>query len=112
MTIKKKEVFSSVDVETSGPIPGDYDLLSIGMCLVDKPTVNFYCELKPISNKYDPEALSVTGFNLDTLLSTGLLANVAMAECCKWIDQNVTANEIPMFVGFNVGFDWSFMMWF
>ena len=91
MTIKKKEVFISVDVETSGPIPGDYDLLSIGMCLVDKPTVNFYCELKPISNKYDPEALSVTGFNLDTLLSTGLLANVAMAECCKWIDQNITA---------------------
>ena len=36
MTIKKKEVFISVDVETSGPIPGDYDLLSIGMCLVDK----------------------------------------------------------------------------
>jgi hypothetical protein len=70
-----------VDIETSGPIPGDYDLLSIGMCLVDKPTVNFYCELKPISNKYDPEALSVTGFNLDILSSTGLLANVAMAEC-------------------------------
>ncbi|HGH3627498.1 3'-5' exonuclease (plasmid) [Acinetobacter baumannii] len=112
MTIKKKEVFISVDVETSGPIPGDYDLLSIGMCLVDKPTVNFYCELKPISNKYDPEALSVTGFNLDTLLSTGLLANVAMAECCKWIDQNITANEIPIFVGFNVGFDWSFINYY
>lgn len=35
-----------------------------------------------------------------------------MAECCKWIDQNVTANEIPIFVGFNVGFDWSFMNYY
>ena len=53
MTIKKKEVFISVDVETSGPIPGDYDLLSIGMCLVDKPTVNFYCELKRWSHMFE-----------------------------------------------------------
>lgn len=33
----KKEVFISVDIEASGPIPGEYDLLSIGMCLVDQP---------------------------------------------------------------------------
>ncbi|MGB9037337.1 MAG: 3'-5' exonuclease, partial [Acinetobacter calcoaceticus] len=30
--IPKKEIFISVDVETSGPIPGIYDLLSIGAC--------------------------------------------------------------------------------
>ena len=35
----KKEVFISVDIEASGPIPGEYDLLSIGMCLVDQPEI-------------------------------------------------------------------------
>lgn len=112
MTAKKKEVFISVDVETSGPIPDDYDLLSIGMCFVDRPTVNFYCELKPISNKYDPEALAVTGFNLNNLLSTGLIADVAMSQCSEWIRKNIQDHETPIFVGFNVGFDWSFMNYY
>ncbi|MGL1984483.1 3'-5' exonuclease, partial [Escherichia coli] len=33
MTIKK-EIFISVDIEASGPVPGKYSLLSIGACLV------------------------------------------------------------------------------
>jgi hypothetical protein len=37
---KKKEIFVSVDVEASGPIPGEYSLLSIGACHVDKPDQN------------------------------------------------------------------------
>jgi uncharacterized OsmC-like protein len=32
MTKATNERFYSVDVETSGPIPGDYSLLSIGAC--------------------------------------------------------------------------------
>jgi ribonuclease T len=30
----KKECLISVDVETSGPIPGDYSMLSLGACVV------------------------------------------------------------------------------
>ncbi|MCU4581180.1 3'-5' exonuclease [Acinetobacter gyllenbergii] len=108
----KREVFISVDIESSGPIPGEYDLLSIGMCMVNNPTLNFYCELKPISKKYDPEALLITGFDLDDLLINGLRADEAMKKCSDWIQHHIKENEIPIFVGFNVGFDWSFMNYY
>ncbi len=35
----QREAYISVDVETSGPNPGDYDLLSIGACRVDDTEV-------------------------------------------------------------------------
>jgi ribonuclease T len=38
---QKREVFISVDVETAGPIPGEYSLLSIGACRVDDDTEAF-----------------------------------------------------------------------
>lgn len=41
----KREVFVSVDIETAGPIPGEYSLLSIGACDVDL-TNTFSCKLK------------------------------------------------------------------
>lgn len=57
----KREIYISVDVETSGPIPGVYSMLTIGACNVDNPKQLFSCELKPMSAKVDPEALAVTG---------------------------------------------------
>ena len=45
-TLTEREIFVSVDVETVGPIPGEYSLLSIGVCHVDEPTRTFACELK------------------------------------------------------------------
>lgn len=36
------ELYISVDVETSGPVPGIYSLLSIGACLVSEPAQSIY----------------------------------------------------------------------
>ena len=47
MSTPKIEIYISVDVETSGPIPGEYSLLSIGARSVGHPEQNFYSELKP-----------------------------------------------------------------
>ncbi|EMN2534492.1 3'-5' exonuclease [Acinetobacter baumannii] len=110
--IPKKEIFISVDVETSGPIPSMYDLLSIGACIIDKPNETFYCELKPVSNNADPEALAVTGFSLEKLAQDGLSPVLAMKEFDIWINIHIKENEIPVFVGFNVGFDWSFINYY
>ena len=35
------EIFVSVDVETAGPIPGEYSLLAIGACAVYEPHLTF-----------------------------------------------------------------------
>lgn len=110
--VEKKEVFISVDIETSGPIPGEYDLLSIGACFIDSPNETFYCELKPVSNNADPEALSVTGFNLEKLAEDGLNPILAMKEFGIWINDHINESEIPIFVGFNASFDWSFINYY
>ncbi|MGS8295842.1 hypothetical protein ACQ93L_22750, partial [Escherichia coli] len=47
------EIFVSVDIETSGPVPGLFSLLSIGACLVHAPDVRFYAELKPDCTGFD-----------------------------------------------------------
>ena len=53
------EAYISVDIEASGPVPGKYSMLSVGACLVEDPTKDFYCEIKPISSEYVEEALKV-----------------------------------------------------
>ena len=51
-----------VDVESDGPIPGDYSMTSIGCVLVEEPlTKTFAAKLKPISENYRTEALAVSG---------------------------------------------------
>ena len=61
------EIFISVDVETAGPIPAEYSLLSIGACSIFDPEKTFACELRPINRNFEPKALEVTGLSLDEL---------------------------------------------
>lgn len=102
------EVYISVDVETSGPIPGEYSMLTIGACMVDEPDQVFSCELKPISANADPEALAVTGLSLDRLAVDGLAPGVAMKQFQDWIEKVTGTDKQPVFVGLNAPFDWSF----
>jgi len=59
-----REIYISVDVEASGPIPGEYSLLSIGACLVGQPDQSFYVELKPLNDNFFEKAMDVTGLSL------------------------------------------------
>ncbi|WP_152385666.1 3'-5' exonuclease [Achromobacter sp. GbtcB20] len=109
----RTEVFVSVDVETSGPIPGEYSMLSIGACLVEAPESNFECRLKPLNRNADPEALAVTNFSLLELEQTGKAPRQAMAEFDAWINEVICADhQIPVFVGLNAPFDWSFVNYY
>ena len=108
----KREVFISVDVETSGPIPGEYSLLMIGACLVDDPGVNFTSKLKPVGDKADPKALAVAGLSLTELAVTGEEPAAAMTRFRDWTDTVCGADGLPVFVGFNAAFDWSFVNYY
>jgi ribonuclease T len=112
MTDQRREVFVSVDVETAGPIPGKYSLLSIGACLVSDPRVTFSCELQPVNNNADPAALKVSGFSLERLQKTGLSPVAAMTQFHKWLDDTCGSGGQPVFVGFNAPFDWSFVNYY
>lgn len=107
----RPEMYISVDVETAGPIPGEYSLLSIGACVVEHPDLRFSCELKPTTAKADPEALEVSGLSLDLLRETGVEAAEAMASFGAWVER-VSSRGRPVFVGFNAPFDWSFVNYY
>ena len=82
--INKREIFVSVDVETAGPIPGEFSLLSIGACDAYDDTRLFTVELKPINNNFDPKALEVTGLSLETLAERGKTPEAAMSAFGAW----------------------------
>jgi ribonuclease T len=107
----KGERFISVDIETAGPIPGEYSMLSVGACVVGRRDDGFYAELKPINSNAVPDALKVTGFDLTQLGRTGDLPEEAMANLRAWVAR-VGADTSVIFAGFNAGFDWSFVNWY
>lgn len=107
-----REIFVSVDVETSGPIPGEYSLLSIGACSAFDPDNGFTCKVKPISDKFDPKALEVTGLSMKDLTNSGLEPNKAMNAFSDWLSSLAGPDDTIVFVGFNAPFDWSFINYY
>jgi DNA polymerase III epsilon subunit-like protein len=106
---ERAETLVSVDVETAGPTPGQYSLLSIGACLVDDPDRSFYIELKPVNDAADPHALAITGLSLEHLAETGVEPAQAMREFEEWVVREVPAGTMPVFTAFNAPFDWMFV---
>jgi DNA polymerase III epsilon subunit-like protein len=106
-----REIYISVDIEASGPIPAEYSLLSIGACVAYEPERAFSCLVKPISLNADPKAIEVTGLNLDELAATGLAPERAMTAFADWV-QEVANGATPVFVGLNAAFDWSFVNYY
>jgi len=108
----KQECYISVDVEASGPIPGEYSMLSLGACCVDDLENGLLIELKPISSAADSEAMKVTGATLKEYEERGLDPREAMLGFGQWIASRVGDDAVPVFVGFNAPFDWSFINYY
>lgn len=107
-----REHYISVDIETSGPIPGEYSMLSLGASVVDNDDKTFYAELKPLNDNAVPEALAVTGFSLEALRQNGIEPGVAMTNFANWLEKAVPAGAKPVFIGLNAPFDWSFVNYY
>ena len=99
-----------VDIEADGPIPGDYSMVCLGAVVVDrKLDKSFYGQLRPISEKFVPKALEVSGFTRDQTLEFDD-PNAVMLRFADWLDDNSKGK--PIFISDNNGFDWSFVNWY
>lgn len=108
---RKSELYISVDVETSGPIPAEFSMLSLGACVVGQSSKTFYAEFKPINDNFIDKALEVSGLSLADLKTKGEEPAHAMARFERWI-KDVSGESRPVFVGFNATFDWMFTHWY
>jgi DNA polymerase III epsilon subunit-like protein len=103
------EGYVSVDVETAGPHPSRYALLSIGACLVSDPGRNFYIELQPTSMEAQETALLISRLSMEELAQNGVPAEQAMARFEAWLTAEIPDGQQPVFVAFNAAFDWMFV---
>ena len=109
MKSSTNEVYISVDVETAGPNPSQYSLLSIGACLVFDTEKTFYVELQPVNEAFTSEALQISGLKMEELKARGLPPEEAMRQFSDWVSQTTLPDQQPIFVALNAPFDWMFV---
>lgn len=99
-----------VDIESDGPIPGDYSMVCFGAVVVE-PGLNrtFYGRLKPISDSWVEDALKVSGFTREQVVTFDE-PKVVMRAFAAWLSSLRTKRL--MFISDNNGFDWQFINWY
>lgn len=116
------DVYFSVDVETDGPIPGPYSMLSFALVPAGRsdgthftPPANYddllYVELRPISPDFEPEAMQIHGLDRDRLVLAGTDPKDAMLRAEGWIRERCQGGQ-PVLVAYPLGFDWSWLHWY
>lgn len=121
-TEKSTDVYFSADVETDGPIPGPFSMLSFALVYAgtfdgsefERPSTYdkvFYRELKPISTDSEVEALRVNGLDRDRLVREGCAPEQAMVEASEWVSSMVGAGQ-PALVAYPLSFDWTWLYWY
>lgn len=116
------DVYFSADIETDGPIPGPFSILSFALVyagafdgerLTSPPNYDrtFYRELKPISENFQPEALRVNGLDRDRLLREGVAPESAMTDAARWVG-DIAGDAKPVLVAYPLSFDWSWLYWY
>lgn len=99
-----------VDVESDGPIPGDFSLVCFGAVVVEPSlSKSFYGRTRPISARYNADALAVSGFTRAEH-ETFDDPKAVMERFAAWIQQ--VCNGRPRFVSDNNGYDWMWICWY
>ena len=99
-----------VDLETDGNLLGTNSMVCFGAVIVeDGLKRTFYGKTRPISDIYNPEALSVSGFSREEHETFDDPKEV-MELFEKWLKENI--NGKPTLISDNNGFDASWINWY
>jgi hypothetical protein len=116
------DIYFSADVETDGPIPGPYSLLSFALVYAgrfdgqefeppEKLDQTYYSELKPISDSFESEALHINQLDRDRLCREGKDPVGVMTEASQWV-RNIAGPYRPVLVAYPLSFDWTWLYWY
>jgi hypothetical protein len=135
------EIYISVDIEATGPIPGLYSMSSIGAFTAGARTCDgtfvhfdhtetnnvFYAELQPISEHYIPDAINVgilDGFDnsrpdmdgsrhFQWMKEHGDDPADVMSGFVTWVIEQEKHYKAPsVFMAYPASFDWTFVYWY
>jgi DNA polymerase III epsilon subunit-like protein len=102
--------YFSVDIEADGPAPGLFSMVSFGAVVVESGlSRTFYAELAPISDRWIPDALAVSGFTREQVMSFEDPPSV-MTRFEEWVNANSKGR--PIFIADNPGFDFAFINYY
>ena len=116
--MRSRATYFCIDIEANGPVPGLYDMVSLGAAVV-APNSNgflqvqeqYYIEIRPQAPKYDARAAAIHGLDLDHLRQHGLPRAEACRQLSAWVKKHTRPRTDSVFVGHNAPFDWSFVAW-
>ncbi|MGA3267308.1 MAG: exonuclease [Verrucomicrobiota bacterium] len=99
-----------VDVESDGPIPAEFSMVCFGAVIFDDLLdKTFYGKTRPISDRFVPEALAVSGFSREQHL-TFEDPKIVMERFGAWLAAQTKGR--PIFVSDNLAFDWQFINYY
>lgn len=113
-----RTVYFCVDLEASGPVPGLYNMVSVGGVEVrwdgEKHVRGdtFYFELRPSFEGFDPAAQAIHGLTESHLRDHGIPARDVMRRVADWVRDHLRSGERALFVGHNAPFDWMFVAYY
>ncbi len=118
---RRHDAYFSADVETDGPIPGPYSMLSFALVYAGsfdgsqfiraRESLHFYAELKPISSEFELEALRINGLDRTRLMSEGEDPVEVMSRASEWV-RSVAGSVRPILVAYPLSFDWTWLYWY
>jgi len=105
-----------IDIECNGPVPGLYDMVSLGAVVVAHDATGalqigeqFYVEIQPQAPRFDARAAQIHGLDQDRLAREGQTRKDAALSLAAWVLEQTRPGTEPVFVGHNAPFDWSFV---
>jgi DNA polymerase III epsilon subunit-like protein len=111
--------YYSIDIETSGPVPGRHSMLSLGATHVRRKGGKYvvlddhYVELRPVFAEFSEPAMQVHGLDREQLEAHGRAPVDAMSGLLEFVKATQKeTDERPVFVAHNAPFDWMFVVYY
>ena len=104
-----------IDIECNGPVPGLYDMVSLGaVCVHNRDGraasgESLYLEMRPQAPRFDSKAAAIHGLDQNRLHREGLPRAEACRRLAAWVKRQCDPHTHAIFVGHNAPFDWSFV---